>query len=392
MLTFHRLMTADAFRVIPPLETSATQEWVSPLAAEGYSPQAQVAIREAWMNFVEVLGQGESGVDQVLTELKRVRNASGVATLPAPWRLDLEVRYNQLRPFHLSWIGYLIASILLMIGFKGNKPVQKFGIYLLWGVFILHVGGLVTRVILSGRAPVSNLYESMLWLALVVVILGAVLQRMTQSDYALLASGWMAGITVMLADQLPFEPWLHPIIAVLRSNLWLTIHVLTIVASYGAIALATAVAHVAGVFYLLKRPPSLLAKLYQLLYRSIQIGVILLSAGIMLGALWANVSWGRYWGWDPKETWSLITLLWFLAVLHGRYAGWIKGIGLALATIGGFLLMLMTYYGVNFFLVGLHSYAGGSAAQPLPPLLIAYLTAEAIFVGLVWRAGSRGTS
>jgi len=91
---------------------------------------------------------------------------------------------------------------------------------------------------------------------------------------------------------------------------------------------------------------------------------------------------GGYWGWDPKETWALITLLWFLAALHGRHAGWLKGVGLSLATISGFFLLLMTYYGVSFYLIGLHSYAGGHA-KPLPPLLVGYCVAELAFMAWV---------
>ncbi|MBI3010143.1 MAG: cytochrome c biogenesis protein CcsA, partial [Candidatus Omnitrophica bacterium] len=97
----------------------------------------------------------------------------------------------------------------------------------------------------------------------------------------------------------------------------------------------------------------------------------------------------RYWGWDPKETWALITLLWYLAVLHGRFAGWLKGVGVALTTIGGFFLLLMTYYGVSFYLVGLHSYAGGHA-KPVPPLLIGYFVVELCFLVLLgFIAGKR---
>jgi cytochrome c biogenesis factor len=110
--------------------------------------------------------------------------------------------------------------------------------------------------------------------------------------------------------------------------------------------------------------------------------ILAVAAGIMLGAVWANASWGRYWGWDPKETWALITLLWYVSLLHGRFAGWLRGPGLALGTIGGFFLLLMTYYGVSFYLVGLHSYAGGNA-KPMPPALIAYLVGEAAFIGAV---------
>jgi ABC-type transport system involved in cytochrome c biogenesis permease subunit len=124
------------------------------------------------------------------------------------------------------------------------------------------------------------------------------------------------------------------------------------------------------------------------MYRSLQVGVVLLAAGIILGGVWANASWGRFWGWDPKETWALITLLWYLALLHGRFAGWIRGINLALSTIAGFFLLLMTYYGVSFYLVGLHSYAGGNA-KPLPPLLVAYGLAEMAFMlyagWIAWR-------
>ena len=190
---------------------------------------------------------------------------------------------------------------------------------------------------------------------------------------------------LLLAEGFPvvLDPTISPLVPVLRSNLWLTIHVLTIVASYGALALATVLAHVYGWLYVTRRTPHpALPALGLFLYRAIQVGVVLLAGGIMLGAVWANASWGRYWGWDPKETWALITLLWFLAILHGRFAGWLKGIGVALATISGFFLLLMTYYGVSFYLVGLHSYAGGHA-KPLPSLLVAYLIAELAFMTLI---------
>ena len=188
---------------------------------------------------------------------------------------------------------------------------------------------------------------------------------------------------------MPLDSSISPVVAVLHSNLWLTIHVLTIVASYGALALATVLAHIYSVQFAARRASRrTLSSLEALVYRVIQVGVVLLAGGIMLGAVWANASWGRYWGWDPKETWALITLLWFVATLHGRFAGWLKGVGFALTTIGGFFLLLMTYYGVSFYLVGLHSYAGGHA-KPLPSLLIGYLIAEAAFLAymgsIAWR-------
>jgi ABC-type transport system involved in cytochrome c biogenesis permease subunit len=226
----------------------------------------------------------------------------------------------------------------------------------------------------------------MLWLPFVGVILTLVFERIYRAGTFGFAGGLLAGLALLLADHLPLDPSISPVAAVLRSNLWLTIHVLTIVGSYAPLSLAAVLAHVYGGLYLARggRHPGL-ALLNIFLYRLIQVGVVLLAAGIMLGAVWANASWGRYWGWDPKETWSLITLLWFLALLHGRFAGWLRGVGFSLGIVAGFLLLLMTYYGVSFYLAGLHSYAGGHA-KPLPPPLAAYVAAEVAFVAAVTRA------
>jgi ABC-type transport system involved in cytochrome c biogenesis permease subunit len=243
-------------------------------------------------------------------------------------------------------------------------------------------------VVLGGRPPVSNFYETMLWLPFVAVVVAFVFERIYRSGYFALAASLVAAITLIVSAHVPLDASITPVVAVLRSNLWLTVHVLTIVASYGALALATVLAHIHGVQYLAGRRGKAMEALDLSLYRSIQVGVVLLAGGIMLGAVWANASWGRYWGWDPKETWALITLLWFIAILHGRFAGWLHGIWIALSTIGGFFLLLMTYYGVSFYLVGLHSYAGGNA-KPLPALLVGYLIAEAAFLAIVSAAALR---
>jgi ABC-type transport system involved in cytochrome c biogenesis permease subunit len=255
------------------------------------------------------------------------------------------------------------------------------------GVFIMaavaHATGILIRVILGGRPPVSNFYETMLWLPFAAVVLALIFEWIYRARYFALSASILATIMLWLSDYVPLDSSISPVVAVLRSHLWLTIHVLTIVASYGALALATVLAHLYGWLSLIRRGahPSL-PTLETFLYRLVQVGVVLLAGGIMLGAVWANASWGRYWGWDPKETWALITLLWFIAALHGRFAGWLKSVGFALVTIGGFFLLLMTYYGVSFYLVGLHSYAGGHA-KPLPPLLLGYLIAELAFMALV---------
>jgi ABC-type transport system involved in cytochrome c biogenesis permease subunit len=259
-----------------------------------------------------------------------------------------------------------------------------------WLGLLIHTAGIILRVVLGGRPPVSNFFETMLWIPLIAVVLGLILERTFRLYYAGLSAALLAWLILLIADHVPLDPSISPVVAVLRSNLWLTIHVLTIVGSYGILALATVLAHCYGWVWLMgKGVRRRLPPLERLTYRTIQIGVVCLASGIMLGAVWANASWGRYWGWDPKETWALITLLWFLAVLHGRFAGWVRGIGVALAAMGGILPLLMTYYGVSFYLAGLHSYAGGRATAP-PVFLVGYVLGELAFMAFVgWRALSQ---
>ena len=357
--------------LVPPSKSG--QAWLPILPAE------------EWVGLISALREGNASSAQRAHELVQRLQATNPSLYPARWRLRLEVIYNHLGPFRIARLFYLLAAVLLLLFAVNVQWVRLpgIGIGLYGAALLIHATGILTRVVLGGRPPVSNFYETMLWLPFVGAVLALVFERIYRSGFFGFSGGILAAIVLLLADHLPLDPSISPVVAVLRSNLWLTIHVLTVVGSYAPIALATVLAHLYGWFFLAggEQHPAL-PSLSRYLYRSIQVGVVLLSAGIMLGAVWANASWGRYWGWDPKETWALITLLWYLSVLHGRFAGWLKGVWMALCTIAGFFLLLMTYYGVSFYLVGLHSYAGGSA-KPMPPLLIAYLLAEAAFIAWV---------
>jgi ABC-type transport system involved in cytochrome c biogenesis permease subunit len=164
-----------------------------------------------------------------------------------------------------------------------------------------------------------------------------------------------------------------PLQPVLRDNFWLTIHVLTIVSSYAAGALAWGLGCLSLGYYLLgryagqgggRRPPEACTALAGFIYKAMQVAVLLLAAGTILGGLWADVSWGRFWGWDPKEVWALVSLLAYIAILHGRYAGWIGNFGLAAGSVIGAAVIGMSWYGVNFLLgAGLHSYGFGQGGQ-----------------------------
>jgi len=395
-VTFNGLIE-QRLALIPPPPGSVEVIWrqISPSADGGPAPQ-HAAARASWQALLEAWRAGNAQqAAQAAARLADQLAALNPAAQPARWRLRLELTYNAAQPFRAAQWCYLFAALALAANLSArSRRARPAGLWLLVGAFAVHAAGIAARVVLGGRPPVSNFFETMLWLPFVGVLLALVFERIYlpaphhrmvagqagRAGYFGLAASILAAITLLLADFVPLDSSIAPVVAVLRSNLWLTIHVLTIVASYGALALATVLAHLYGVQFLIRRPGRAATRALDLfLYRTIQVGVVLLAGGIMLGAVWANASWGRYWGWDPKETWALITLLWYLALLHGRFAGWIRGVWVAVGTILGFYLLLITYYGVSFYLVGLHSYAGGHA-KPLPPLLLAYLIAESAFL------------
>ena len=191
------------------------------------------------------------------------------------------------------------------------------------------------------------------------------------------AVGFVAGV---IAYQAPiFNRDIQALQPILRDNFWLTMHVLSITASYGAGALAWGQANIALGYYLFgryrdpspdtaggmrRKPPEVCSWLAGFIYRAVQVAVLLLTVGTILGALWADVAWGRFWSWDAKEVWSLICILAYMIILHGRYIGWFGDFGLAAGAVLGLTTILMTWYGVNYvFGSGLHSYGGGAGGQ-----------------------------
>lgn len=299
----------------------------------------------------------------------------------SPVKIETEVLYHRWKPFHIAALAYLFGFFLLVL-FKTRSFPRSLGIWLCAMAIFFHTLGLVARVVVLSRPPVSNMYESMIFMNWAVVIFAAIFSFLRKNAAALTAGGFLSAIVMLYADLLPIDSSLDVLVPVLRSNYWLSVHVMTVVSSYGAFGLAMALGHrhlVANVFG--KFTPQAEKESADLIYRVIQLGVILIGTGTFLGGVWANESWGRFWGWDPKETWALITFLGYLAVVHLVYTKRMGRFGLALFSVLGFLLVLMTWYGVNFILGrGLHSYGAGSGGMNW---VIYYLIFEAAFVGMI---------
>jgi len=282
--------------------------------------------------------------------------------------IRLEVAYNRWVPFRFAWVFTTLAlvSMLLSAGTRWRVFYAAGMISFLLGFVAMGVG-FGMRSAISGRAPVTNMYESVVYLALGTAVFGLVFELMYRRRFILAAASAIATVALVLADNCPavLDPTLRPLQPVLRSNFWLVIHVMSITLSYAAFALALGIGNITlGCCAARSRDPELIAALTRFTYKALQVGVLLLAVGTVLGGVWAAYSWGRFWGWDPKEVWALITLLGYLAVLHARYVGWVSERGLAALSVICFALVIMAWYGVNFVLgAGLHTYGFGGGGQ-----------------------------
>lgn len=317
--------------------------------------------KDGKINFVEIA--------QFLTE-SRVKEASEKTDNPVNFLIHqaqetyqkvkgtdylLELKYYKWNLF--TWAMLLsILAIGLLVGLKNKVP----GITLTLISIALQVTSMTLRVMISGRAPVTNMYETVMFSgfgALVISLIITAYRKEIAFVVAGLAYNVLSLMMMRFAEGM-LDEGISPLVPVLRDNFWLSTHVTTIILSYAALALSWLLANsllLRSTFFNISKEEYR----YQvdLIYSAIKYGVVLLAAGIILGGVWADYSWGRFWGWDPKETWSLIVLLVYMAILHGKYTSWVSPKLFVLTTAGAFMSVMMAWFGVNYILAsGLHSY------------------------------------
>lgn len=304
---------------------------------------------------------------------------------PYSTTLGLEVFYNDFHPFRKAWILYLIAGLGFVVYLLSHLRLIKYLSSISLALALSsHLLGFYLRCTVTGRPPVGTMYESVVWVSLGIMIFSFFIAYQFRNVMALLLGCFVASVGLILADQFPLllDPSLKPLAPVLRSNFWLTIHVLTITLSYAAFALAMGIGNWALFKFIIKPSSLSIHTLVQMIYRTMQIGVLLLTAGTILGGVWADYSWGRFWGWDPKEVWALIALLLYLVIVHGKYAGWLRDFGVACGAVLAFQGVLTAWYGVNFVMgVGLHSYGFGTGGIGY---VLSYCFIEIGIVILAW--------
>ncbi len=257
---------------------------------------------------------------------------------------------------------------------------------------VIQTAILAFRIMISGRAPITNMYETVLFSghgALVLAMAIGHFKKQTLYIYMGLAYNVCALMMLNFAGGM-LSASISPLVPVLRDNFWLATHVTTIILSYGALALSWILANTALVKRKLGKFTVKDDLVYaDVIYTTLKWGTTLLAAGIILGGVWADYSWGRFWGWDPKETWSLIVLCFYMAILHGRYTSWIKPDRFITVTALAFMSVMMAWFGVNYILAsGLHSYGfsqGGAF------FLATFFTLQILLVLFTYKSKSLAT-
>ena len=302
--------------------------------------------------------------------------------LPTQSKIKAELLYYRLGIFEKLFPFYATVGLILLIGLitmviKGRKETTLFAKvlgWLLFAGFMFHTLGLGLRWYIAGRSPMSNGYESMIFISWVTLLAGFIFSR--RSAFALSATAVLASMTLMVAHLSFMDPEITNLVPVLKSY-WLTLHVSVITGSYGFLGLGAILGLINLILLALSNEKNIsriaitIDELTVINYKTLTLGLYFLTIGTFLGAVWANESWGRYWGWDPKETWSLITIIMYSIVIHSRTIPGMKDIfTFNLISLFAFSSVLMTYFGVNYYLSGMHSYASG---DPIPVPSFVYI-------------------
>jgi cytochrome c-type biogenesis protein CcsB len=378
--------------LILPAPMNETDPWLAPtLNGSKYYSDAQLEpVHTGLQTVVKSYLQGDGfNLSRAANELRQNLRALSPSIYPSEKQLRLEYFYNHFEAFYRAIWCYGIALVILIAAHfrKRGRGLQTIGVSVAILGLLFQAAGIVMRCLIAGRPPVTNMYESIIWVSFAVSFFGMVFFARYRAPVYLLAALPVTLIALLLVHQMPIAmpSSIDPLVPVLRDNFWLTIHVLTITLSYAAFALAMGFGHI--LLWRYARNPAGAradAPMHFWLYRVLQLGVLLLAAGTILGGVWANYSWGRFWGWDPKETWALIALLCYILTLHGRLAGWWTQFGLAVASVVCFLAVLMAWYGVNFVLgKGLHSYGFGIGGETYVATFVAL---DLLFVAFaIWR-------
>ena len=374
---FSTALTGNVIKIYP-IPNDDENKWVSQpeTSRVNFKATDSVFVRQSLPVYIQFLQDAKktkdyTQADKILNGIKTFQKKYGIDVYPSERKIELEILYNKYQPFlSLSkYYGYLslllIVFVITQIFYekKWINTLVKVLVVLAGVLFILHTLGLISRWYISGNAPWSNAYESIIYVAWSIMLFGLTIGR--KSSLTLTAATFLTAITLASAHLNWLDPEIANLMPVLNSW-WLLVHVSIIVASYGPLFLSM-ILGLLSLFLIVfttkknkKKMDINIKELTIINEMSMTVGLVMLTIGNFLGGMWANESWGRYWGWDPKETWALISIMLYAFVLHMRLIPGLRSrLSFNFASAFVILTIMMTYFGVNFYLSGLHSYASG---------------------------------
>ncbi|HUE36747.1 MAG TPA: cytochrome c biogenesis protein CcsA [Candidatus Acidoferrum sp.] len=281
-------------------------------------------------------------------------------------KVNAEVFFNQMQPFYNAMVIYVLAGLLAIFSwFNLSEALRRSAIWLVALAFFIHTTGLIYRIILQGRPPVTNLYSSAIFIGWGACLLGMILEKFHKNGIGAVVSAGMGFITLIIAQNLALDgDTMEMMRAVLDTNFWLATHVVAVTTGYASTFVAGFLALiyiVRGVFT--RTLDAVTAKsLARMIYGIVCFATLFSFVGTVLGGIWADQSWGRFWGWDPKENGALIIVLWNALILHLRWGGMIRERGLVNCAVFGNVVTSWSWFGVNMLGIGLHSYGFTEAA------------------------------
>ncbi|HIP54442.1 MAG TPA: cytochrome C biogenesis protein, partial [Sulfurimonas autotrophica] len=383
---------------IYPLPGDINNKWMNPQdAIEKFPKETAEMVRMMTMHLFQGVFIGNQDgnwtkATQAIHLVEKYQNKFGSEVIPSVERIEWEIWYNKLGLFAKLVPLYLIVGILLLIFAFINviKPAfsLKWIMRVAWTAtifgFVIHIIGLGIRWYISGHAPWSNSYESIVFIAASTVFAGLFFAH--RSPFTLAATLLLAGITMGVAHLSFINPEITNLVPVLNSY-WLIIHVATIISGDGFLGLGSILSLLVLILFIIRGKGNenidrSIKELTNIAEMSLIVGLFLMTVGNFLGGVWANESWGRYWGWDAKETWAAVTILIYAFVLHLRFIPKFNNpFAFNVASMWAYSTVLMTYFGVNYYLSGLHSYAAG---EPVPiPTWVYYGVAGLLVVTIL---------
>ena len=392
----YMIYTGDFLRLFPSGDSLGTWLVHDEALSRTGSGEDSAFIKNVYNLLTSSIANGNTGnVRQAASLIYQWQKRLAGYELPSEKRINLEVFYHKAKfferlfPFYAA-TGIIALVVLLIMIVRGRQPgraAETAVTLLLAAGFAVHTAAFAMRWYISGHAPLSNGFESMVFISWVTMLAGFIFRK--KSGFVLPSTAFLSAMTLLVAHMSFMDPEITNLVPVLKSY-WLTLHVSVITSSYAFLGLGAILGIIVMLLLVFSKESNIanigssINTLTVINYRTVVTGLYLLTAGTFLGAIWANESWGRYWGWDPKETWSLITIIVYTLVTHSRMIPSLKNVfAFNVLSMLAISSVLMTYFGVNYYLSGLHSYAGGDPV-PVPAFVYVAVALVALLTVTAW--------